>query len=619
MSITSRDGLGSPRDTAGACLRILVLVSAHNGLSQRAEIALRELGHSVTVEVVETGEQMERAVDRCEPQLIVCPFLKKMIPESIWTRHRCLVVHPGPRGDRGPSSLDWAIELGMREWGVTVLEANGEFDAGAVWASRTFEMREAPKSSLYRHEVRRAAVAALVEAIDRIARGAGRPPTPVGDSGGQSRPLMVQDDRRIDWSVDSTEVVLRKLRAGEGHPGVLDAVAGIEFYLFGGYRESVLHARPGEVIAQRNGAICRSTVDGAVWITHLKQSDTPTRRFFKLPATHALALAGRELDVPEVVSPWRGGVPADRTYREIVYQERAGVGYLQFEFYNGAMSTAQCERLRQAYDYARERSLIKVIVLMGGRDYFSHGIHLNMIEAAENPAEESWRNLRAIDDVVHEIIATDSHLVIAALGGDAGAGGVPLALAADYVVAREDVVLNPYYRHMGGLYGSEYWTYLLPRRVGVNTAARITGPPFTALGAHEAVGLRLLDDAFGATWDEFQVQTRVLAERLASDRRLPTWLEHKRRQRAHDEQIRPLQAYREAELERCHACFFGPDPAYHRARRRFVYKLPASQPDPGVLIHPPGEPLAARRFPPPPPGHRRIDDDNRYQMRGRAR
>ena len=40
------------------------------------------------------------------------------------------------------------------------------------------------------------------------------------------------------------------------------------------------------------------------------------------------------------------------------------------------------------------------------------------------------------------------------------------ALAADHVSAREDVVLNPYYQHMGGLHGSEYWTYLLPRRVG---------------------------------------------------------------------------------------------------------------------------------------------------------
>ena len=85
-----------------------------------------------------------------------------------------------------------------------------------------------------------------------------------------------------------------------------------------------------------------------------------------------------------------------------------------------------------------------------------------MIEAADDPAAESWRNLHAIDDLVREIIETDSHLVISALAGDAAAGGVPLALAADHVVAREDVVLNPYYRHMGGLYGSEYWTYLLP-------------------------------------------------------------------------------------------------------------------------------------------------------------
>ena len=64
------------------------------------------------------------------------------------------------------------------------------------------------------------------------------------------------------------------------------------------------------------------------------------------------------------------------------------------------------------------------------------------------------------------MIETDSHLVVSALTGDAAAGGVPFALAADYVLAREDVVLNPYYGHMGGLYGSEYWTYLLPRRVG---------------------------------------------------------------------------------------------------------------------------------------------------------
>ena len=212
-------------------------------------------------------------------------------------------------------------------------------------------------------------------------------------------------------------------------------------------------------------------VDGAVWITHLKQRDTPTARFFKLPATQALALARPEFDAPEIPVPVNARLPAEHTFREIAYQEHAGVGYLHFDFYNGAMSTEQCRRLHDAYLFARSRRQTKVIALMGGSDFFSNGIHLNVIEAADDPASESSKNLRAIDDLVREIIETDSHVVLSALGGDAAAGGVPFALAADHVVARNNVVLNPYYQHMGGLYGSEYWTYLLPRRVSAELTA----------------------------------------------------------------------------------------------------------------------------------------------------
>ena len=168
---------------------------------------------------------------------------------------------------------------------------------------------------------------------------------------------------------------------------------------------------------------------------------------------------------------------------------------------------------------------------------------------------------------------TDSHLVVSALAGDAAAGGVPLALAGDYVVAREDIILNPYYQHMGGLYGSEYWTYLLPRRVGPQIAARLTSAPFTPLGAHHAARIGLLDAVFGDTLAAFHDQTRRSAERLASEPVLQQRLEHKRRRRERDERLKPLEAYRRQELARSHECFFGPDPSYHEARRRFVYKL----------------------------------------------
>ena len=74
-----------------------------------------------------------------------------------------------------------------------------------------------------------------------------------------------------------------------GIPECSTTIQGVAFHLFGAHRERALRGQPGEIIATRAGAICRATLDGAVWITHLKRRDTPTQSaFFKLPATRAL-------------------------------------------------------------------------------------------------------------------------------------------------------------------------------------------------------------------------------------------------------------------------------------------------------------------------------------------
>ena len=82
-----------------------------------------------------------------------------------------MIVHPGIEGDRGPSALDWAIQSERAEWGVTVLQAEAEMDAGPVWASANFPLRAAKKSSLYRNEVTEAAVQAVLLAVERFAGG----------------------------------------------------------------------------------------------------------------------------------------------------------------------------------------------------------------------------------------------------------------------------------------------------------------------------------------------------------------------------------------------------------------------------------------------------------------
>ena len=117
-----------------APLRLLLLAHAFNGLTQRLFTVLREAGHEVTVELDISDAVTEEAVALARPDLVIAPFLKRRIPESVWSVRPCLVVHPGPPGDRGPAALDWAVLRGDAQGGVTVLQATGEFDAGRTTA-----------------------------------------------------------------------------------------------------------------------------------------------------------------------------------------------------------------------------------------------------------------------------------------------------------------------------------------------------------------------------------------------------------------------------------------------------------------------------------------------------
>jgi putative two-component system hydrogenase maturation factor HypX/HoxX len=554
-------------------MRILLLAHSFNSLTQRLWIELSARGHAVAVELDIRASVTEEAVALHRPDLVIASFLKRAIPASVWQRVRCLVVHPGIRGDRGPSALDWAIQGGEREWGVTVLEANGEMDAGDIRSWRTFPMRAATKSSLYRNEVTEAAVACVVEAIESIA--AGRPATPLDHDApgirGRLRPPMRQADRAIDWRHDDTRTVLAKIRAADGHPGVLDEVRGLPVHLHDAHPATDRPSgEPGEVVATGGGAILRVTSDGGVWIGRLRAAlPGPS---LKLTATEVLR--GRLEGVPERAAL----VDADSGFPralDLWYEEAKGVGYVHFPFHNGAMSTDQCERLAEAIHHARSRP-VRVIALMGGQDFWSNGIHLNAIEASGHPADESWRNINAIDDVALAILGAERQITLAAMQGNAGAGGVFLALAADRVLARAGIVLNPHYKGMGNLYGSEYWTYLLPRRVGTDTAARITGQRLP-IGAAQAAELGLVDACLPGDHAAFRFGVRAEAEALASRPDFDRLVEAKRLRRAEDEARKPLAHYRAEELEQMRLNFYGFDPSYHVARYHFVFKVPRSR------------------------------------------
>ncbi len=549
-------------------MRILFLAHSFNSLTQRLYVVLRGEGHEVSVEFDINDTVTAEAVDLFRPDLIIAPFLKRRIASAIWKNHLCLIVHPGIVGDRGPSSLDWAILNQEHTWGVTVLAANAEMDAGDIWASVEFPMRAASKASLYRNEVTQAATQAVLHAVKRYQSGNFTPSVlSVIESSaeGQLRPQMKQTDRKIDWHKDDTQAVLRKIRSADGYPGVLDHCCGEKLYLYDAQPEAQLRGKPGELIGRCGPAICRATIDGAVWIGHCR--DRQSAHPFKLAATTVLKKQCDQL--PEIKSSERSG------YRDIWYEQINQVGYLHFAFYNGAMGTEQCQRLLAAYRLARQQAT-RIIVLMGGPDFWSNGMHLNHIECATSAPEESWRNINAIDDLAKEIITTESHITVAALQGNAGAGGVFLARACDQVWARSNVILNPHYKDMGNLYGSEYWTYLLPSLVGEDNAKVITQARLP-MGSREASELGLIDAHFGDSIQSFVEAVSEKASALASAEDYVMQLDAKVTLRLQHESIQPLESYRQQELERMKMNFFGFDPSYHVARYNFVYKIPKSR------------------------------------------
>jgi|ASRR01.1.fsa_nt_gi putative two-component system hydrogenase maturation factor HypX/HoxX len=550
-------------------MRILLLIHGFNALSQRLFVELEALGHEVSIEFDIHDDNTREAIELFQPDLVLAPYLKRAIPRDIWENTLCLILHPGPLGDKGPSALDWAILKGESHWGATLLQAEEEMDGGPVWESRSFAMAERPKSSLYRSEISDIAVASVKDALKRIEAGEASPrrlSKQDEDVTGNLQPAIRHKDRVIDWKKDDSETILRKIRSADGVPGAQDGFFGRSLYLYDAHRVSdeallILNAAPGAVIAKSGSALCRKTKDGALWIGHMR--DPHGEHGFKLPAAMVL-----EADLDKELSEVEG-------YPAISICRIGDVTHLHFPFYNGAMSTSQCEDLLMAYKMAAQQDS-KVIVLHGGPDFWSNGMHLNVIEASNDAANESWRNINAIDDLAEAIIRTESHLTVAVMHGNAGAGGVFLARACDQVWLRDGVILNPHYKDMGNLYGSEFWTYLLPRYAGEENANRIAEQRLP-MGADEAAMLGLADKVLSNNRAFFASEVDEQVMQLCEANVWSNLIDKKIKQRREDEAIKPLSTYREEELTRMRGNFFGFDPSYHVARYNFVHKIAKSR------------------------------------------
>ncbi len=534
----------------GVEVKISLLVTSFNSLTQAVYVWLRDHNHLVDV-VYATSLTRDEELEVFAPELVLCPFLKHYVPSNIYERYPTFVFHPGIRGDRGAYSLEWALWQEKKEWGGVWLRVGRELDGGDIYAEGSFVMRKSYKASIYRNEELHTALVLLPELLNNIETDVKTPQL--------QNPIHPSFTTRIEWESDDTATILKKINTLDSFPGVEDEILGVKCHLFGAWEEEKLKGKePKEILAKRDGAICLATVDGAVWVTHLKPKDG-----FKLPATYVLKerLKGvKENRLPLIFER------NYKTFYEISAQIEGDVAYLYFNFHNGAFSSDKCMKLKYAFEYLKTKT--RIIVLMGGQDFFSNGIHLNILEDSKKNGEDGWSNINAMNDLVASVLYAEEVVTVASLEKNAGAGGVFLALACDYVIAQEGVVLNPHYKTLG-LSGSEYHTYTLPKRVGEQKAKELL-EGCLPISAHKAKEIGLIDATFQR--EGYKKSLKAYVEALFEDEDALDdflWEKEERIEEFKEE----AEACKREELRVMHPEFWDEDSPFHRLRYEFVYKV----------------------------------------------
>ena len=537
-------------------MKILLIISSFNSLSQSVYCKLQELEHKVFIKFAISKELMIEAVQEINPDIVFCPFLKQFIPNEIFENYPTFVLHPGIIADRGHNSLDNAINDEVKQWGVVILKANEILDGGDIYAQSNFIMREeSSKASIYRNEVTQATLKALEQFLQNYQNEDFIPTKQILNPIHKN---LSQENRKINWQKDNTKQILKKINMSDSTPGVKDEILGVECYLFSAFIEDTLRGETKEILAKRDGAICIGTIDGAIWISQIQELDS-----FKLPATYVLKdkIKGiEEKRIPLVIEDER------KSFYELRVQRKDEIAYLYFNFHNGAMTSTQCIKLKYAIEYLKEEC--KVLVLMGADDFFSNGIHLNILEDSKKQGEDGWSNINAMNEAVKAVLLCDEIITVASFNKNSGAGGVFLGLACDYAISSENTIFNPHYKTLG-LSGSEYHTFILPKRVG-QTKSKELLENCLPINANYAKKINMIDEVY--PFEDYQEKLEIFCENLLKNE--DTFEEFIDRKKDFLEQELPLmEECKEKELQIMYDEFWQKSSSFHTLRYDFVHKI----------------------------------------------
>ena len=223
-------------------------------------------------------EQIERALARAQPALIVSWFWTRLLPAA-WLNaaaHGGIGVHPSllPR-HRGPNPYFWSIDSGDREAGVTLHTLAPEYDTGTILLQRAIPVGERNSWQLAR-ALDRPSLALLREGVGRFARSHPPAPTAQDEQAATWAPEPTGRELAVDWAW-STERVLRRIRAISPVPGLAVELGGLRFFVTRASPAThfVRALEPGEAaVVGWPGTLVIRTGDGAIGVERALMDDS---------------------------------------------------------------------------------------------------------------------------------------------------------------------------------------------------------------------------------------------------------------------------------------------------------------------------------------------------------
>ena len=241
---------------------------------------LKEAALAAGVPVFQPGHMRDQeayeAMVSLNADLGVLAFVTDIIPPRVFNapKQGSICYHPSilPRY-RGSSAINWAVINGEAQTGLTIFWVDQGIDTGDIILQKTVEIGPSETTGeVYFNKLYPMGVAAVLEAVDRIAKG---PTTriPQDQSKGTYDPPCDERVAQIDWSKAGHQV-FNFIRGCDPQPGATSTFRGekVKFYN-AGFLNEPNNAEPGEILALTDMGLKVAVAGGALLISRFRTKE----------------------------------------------------------------------------------------------------------------------------------------------------------------------------------------------------------------------------------------------------------------------------------------------------------------------------------------------------------